>query len=115
MVSICFFFNNGPKLFKTEELNWLLRTVLALALGVVVGVVFYLVSEKLLGIPGGTEISNPYQYPLLWMNWWVLNLLVNVWIGGRWPFFATEPESAPDVMEYDEAPREIPGAAGREA
>ena len=115
MVSICFFFNNGPRLFKTEELNWLLRTVLALALGVVVGIVFYLVSEKLLGIPGGTEISNPYQYPLLWMNWWVLNLLVNVWIGGRWPFFATEPETAPDVMEYDEALQEIPGAAEREA
>lgn len=86
MVALYFYFDNWPNKYK-PELNWLIRTITALGLGVVLGIVFYKVSGPLLGIPGGAEISNPNQYPLLWVNWWITMLLFNVWLAGKWPFY----------------------------
>lgn len=86
MVAIYFYFDNWPSKFK-PEINWLIRTLTVIGLGIVLGIVFYKISGIVLGIPGGSEVSNPNQYPLLWVNWWIAMLLFNVWLAGKWPFY----------------------------
>lgn len=87
------YFDNWPKQFG-PVVGWMVRTVGVFAFAALIGKVYYLISEPVLGLTShlgnaGLEGHHPNK-PLVWLFWWIIPLLFNDWFMHKAPFYVEE-------------------------
>lgn len=89
------YFDNWPKQYG-PVVGWIVRTIGVFFFATIIGKVYYLVSEPLLGLTShlgnvGVDGHHPNK-PLVWLFWWIIPLLFNDWFMHKHPFYVEEHE-----------------------
>jgi len=84
------YFDNWPRQYG-PVVGWLVRTLGVFALAALIGKLYYLISEPVLGLPGvlgNTAVPGEHpNKPLVWLFWWIIPLLFNEWFMHKYPFY----------------------------
>ena len=93
---LSFYAGNWPTKFS-RPVNVLLRTVISLAIGIGVYIVYYKTAHLFLGTQKG--FSHPQQFPMIPTIWLINLFLINVWFMDGWPGWKAVPKTVEEVEE----------------
>ena len=93
---LSFYAGNWPTKFS-RPVNVLLRTVISLAIGIGVYIVYYKTAHLFLGTQKG--FSHPQQFPMIPTIWLINLFLINMWFMDGWPGWKAVPKTVEEVEE----------------
>lgn len=93
---LAFYAGNWPTKFS-RPVNVLLRTVISLAIGIGVYIVYYKTAHLFLGTQKG--FSHPQQFPMIPTIWLINLFLINMWFMDGWPGWKAVPKTAEELEE----------------
>ncbi len=93
---LSFYCDNWPTKFS-RPVNVFLRTVISLAIGAAIYIVYYKTAHLFLGTQKG--FSHPQQFPMIPTIWLINIFLINMWFMDGWPGWKAVPKTAEELEE----------------
>ena len=100
VLGLNFYGGNWPTKFS-RPVNAFLRTVISLAIGGVIYVLYYKYAHFLIGTQKG--FAHPQQFPMIPMIWLINIFLINMWFMDGWPGWKAVPKTETELNEVESA------------
>lgn len=94
-----FYCRNWPRKYSAT-VNWLIRTVITIAVGMLIYWIYYNISHLCLGTQKG--YSHPQQFPMIPTIWLINVMLINHWFMDNWPGWKKVKVSKAEVAAVEE-------------